>query len=43
MSDRYGDVPIRCRAVAAAIIAGQGEAARILALRRAGDVAGGAW
>jgi dATP pyrophosphohydrolase len=43
MSGRYGDVPLRCRAVAAAIIAGKGDAARVLALRRAGEVAGGAW
>ncbi|WP_374654346.1 NUDIX domain-containing protein [Dongia sp.] len=43
MGGRYGDVPLRCRAVAAAIVAGKGEAARILALRRAGEVAGGAW
>jgi dATP pyrophosphohydrolase len=40
---RYGDVPLRCRAVAAAIIAGKGAEARILALRRAGAYAGGAW
>lgn len=43
MGSRYGDVPLRCRAVAAAIIAGKGDATRILALRRAGEVAGGAW
>ncbi|WP_374380371.1 NUDIX domain-containing protein [Dongia sp.] len=43
MGNRYGDVPLRCRAVAAAIIAGTGPAAKILALRRAGEVAGGAW
>ncbi|WP_374310744.1 NUDIX pyrophosphatase [Dongia sp.] len=48
MGGRYGDVPLRCRAVAAAIIAGPfgsegGDTARILALRRAGEVAGGAW
>lgn len=43
MSSRYGDVPLRCRAVAAAIIAGEGDEARLLALRRAGEVAGGAW
>lgn len=43
MSHRYGDVPLRCRAVAAAIIAGSGPAARILLLRRAGAVASGAW
>lgn len=43
MSHRYGNVPLRCRAVAAAIIAGSGDAARILLLRRAGPVAGGAW
>jgi 8-oxo-dGTP pyrophosphatase MutT (NUDIX family) len=43
MSRGYGDVPLRCRAVAAAIIAGKGAAARILALRRAGPYAGGAW
>ncbi len=43
MSGRYGDVPLRCRAVAAAIIAGSGSAAKVLALRRAGTVAGGAW
>lgn len=43
MTSRYGDVPLRCRAVAAAIIAGSGDAARILALRRAGEIAGGAW
>lgn len=43
MSHRYGDVPIRCRAVAAAIIAGSGDSARLLLLRRAGPVAGGAW
>lgn len=43
MSQRYGDVPIRCRAVAAAIIAGQGADAKLLILRRAGPVAGGAW
>ncbi|MDY0872270.1 NUDIX hydrolase [Dongia rigui] len=43
MGNRYGDVPLRCRAVAAAIIAGTGTSARVLALRRAGDVAGGAW
>ena len=43
MSQRYGDVPIRCRAVAAAIIAGRGPEAKLLILRRAGPVAGGAW
>jgi 8-oxo-dGTP pyrophosphatase MutT (NUDIX family) len=43
MSHRYGDVPLRCRAVAAAIIAGSGDAAHILLLRRAGPHAGGAW
>ena len=48
MSHRYGDVPLRCRAVAAAVIAGPfgpegGDAARILLLRRAGPIAGGAW
>lgn len=43
MSSRFGNVPVRCRAVAAAIIAGQGLGARILLLRRAGPYAGGAW
>lgn len=43
MSARYGDVPVRCRAVAAAVIAGSGETAKLLALRRAGPIAGGAW
>ena len=43
MSSRHGDVPLRCRAVAVALIAGAGEAARILLLRRAGPHAGGAW
>ncbi|MBI2256282.1 MAG: NUDIX domain-containing protein [Proteobacteria bacterium] len=43
MGNRYGDVPLRCRAVAAAIIAGTGNTAKVLALRRAGRVAGGAW
>ena len=43
MSRRYGDVPLRCRAVAAAILTGKDEAARILALRRAGSIADGAW
>jgi dATP pyrophosphohydrolase len=43
MGNRYGDVPLRCRAVAAAIIAGSGATAKVLALRRAGQVAGGAW
>lgn len=43
MGNRYGDVPLRCRAVAAAIIAGRGADARVLALRRAGEFAGGAW
>lgn len=43
MSAGYGDVPLRCRAVAAAIIAGAGREARVLLLRRAGSIAGGAW
>lgn len=43
MSHRYGDVPLRCRAVAAAVIAGKGPDARLLILRRAGPVAAGAW
>lgn len=43
MANRYGDVPLRCRAVAAAIIAGAGASAKVLALRRSGPVAGGAW
>jgi 8-oxo-dGTP pyrophosphatase MutT (NUDIX family) len=43
MSSRHGDVPLRCRAVAAAIIAGAGDSARILLLRRAGPHATGAW
>lgn len=43
MSSRFGNVPVRCRAVAAAIIAGEGLSARILLLRRAGPYAGGAW
>ena len=43
MSARYGDVPLRCRAVAAAIIAGSGSGAKLLILRRASPVAGGAW
>jgi 8-oxo-dGTP pyrophosphatase MutT (NUDIX family) len=43
MSARYGDVPVRCRAVAAAIIAGSAADAKLLILRRAGPVAAGAW
>lgn len=43
MGDRHGHVPIRCRAVAVAIIAGAGEDARILLLRRHGSSAAGAW
>lgn len=43
MSVRYGDVPVRCRAVAAAIIAGSADDAKLLILRRAGPVAAGAW
>ena len=43
MSARYGELPLRCRAVAAAIIAGSGDEARLLILRRAGALAGGAW
>jgi dATP pyrophosphohydrolase len=43
MDDRHGYVPIRCRAVAVAIIAGKGDDARILLLRRFGSSAEGAW
>ncbi len=43
MANRFGDVPLRCRAVAVALIAGTGHGARILLLRRAGPHAGGAW
>ncbi|MBL8709474.1 MAG: NUDIX domain-containing protein [Rhodospirillaceae bacterium] len=43
MSDVFGGAPLRCRAVAAAIIAGRDDDARVLLLRRAGPVAGGAW
>lgn len=43
MSPGYGAVPLRCRAVAAALIAGSGHEAGLLVLRRAGPVAGGAW
>ena len=41
--DRHGYVPIRCRAVAVAVIAGKGDDARILLLRRFGASAAGAW
>jgi dihydroneopterin triphosphate diphosphatase len=43
MTGLHGNVPIRCRAVAVAIIAGKGEDARILLLRRFGSSAEGAW
>ncbi len=43
MNDVFGGAALRCRAVAAAIIAGRGDAARILALRRSGPIAAGAW
>lgn len=38
-----GHPPVRCRAVAAAILGGRGQDARVLLLRRAGPQAGGAW
>jgi dihydroneopterin triphosphate diphosphatase len=43
MTERHGQIPIRCRAVAVAIIAGKGDHARILLLRRFGSSAEGAW
>lgn len=43
MDARHGHVPIRCRAVAVAIIAGRGDEARLLLLRRHGSSAAGAW
>ena len=43
MDARHGHVPIRCRAVAVAIIAGRGDEARLLLLRRHGSSAEGAW
>ena len=43
MTDRHGQIPIRCRAVAVAVIAGKGAEARILLLRRFGSSAEGAW
>jgi 8-oxo-dGTP pyrophosphatase MutT (NUDIX family) len=43
MSAGYGAIPLRCRAVAAALLAGSGDEAGVLVLRRAGPVAGGAW
>jgi dATP pyrophosphohydrolase len=43
MSARFGDVPVRCCAVAAAVIAARETDPRVLLLRRAGPLATGAW
>lgn len=43
MSARFGEVPVRCCAVAAAIIAARETDPQILLLRRAGPLATGAW
>lgn len=43
MKAQSGHIPIRSRAVAAAILAGRGEAARVLVLQRAKNTSRGLW